>query len=75
MEALIGAAIGFLLGIPVVKQIIDKTAVPVEEVSELLIAIAEAVKDGKVTPEEMKQIQKEGGDVLAVFSRIGKADK
>lgn len=70
MEGFIGAAIGFALAIPVVKAFIEKVTLPLEEVGELLIAVANAVKDGKVTPDEVKQIIKEAEDVRALWRKV-----
>lgn len=70
MEALIGAILGFVIGIPVVKAFLDKATVPIKDVAELVLAVIEAIEDGKVTTEEVKKIVKEAEDLRPVLSLI-----
>jgi len=56
MEALIGAILGFVIGIPTVKAFLNKTTVKAEVVLDLLLAVVKAIEDGKVTPKEVRDI-------------------
>lgn len=70
MEQLLIAGIGFLLSIPVVYAFVQKFSMPLEEVGKLLVDVAKAVEDGKITAEEIKKIKEDIGDVGEVIKRI-----
>jgi len=70
MEALIGAILGFVISIPVVKAFLDKAVVPVKDVAELILAVTEAIEDGKITTEEVKKIVKEAKNLESVVNLL-----
>jgi len=67
MEALIGAILGFVISIPVVKAFLDKTAVKTEVVLDLLLTAVKAIEDGKVTPKEVRDIVEKAENLDKVF--------
>jgi len=67
MEALIGAILGFIIGIPVVKAFLDKTVVKAEVALDLLLTVVKAIDDGTVTPKEVRDIVEKIENLNAVI--------
>ena len=67
MEALIGAILGFVISIPVVKTFLDKTTVKAEVVLDLLLTVVKAIDDGTVTPKEIRDIVEKAENLDKAF--------
>lgn len=75
METIVALALGFLISIPVVKRIVSQYSLPISEVVDLLDAVLDAVKDGKIDPDEAKKIIQEArevGDLLIFKDKVRK---
>lgn len=75
MASIVALILGFIISIPVVHSFLSKYALPVSEVIDLLDTVLEAVKDGKITPDEAKKIIREArevGDLLIFKDKVRK---
>ena len=70
MEILISSVISFILGIGIVSGFIKKYYTPTKEIFDVGMAIVKALKDGKITPEEVEEIVSEAKDVKEVISKL-----
>jgi hypothetical protein len=64
--------LSFALGVGGVMVIIKKYYRPAKEVGELLVTVAGAIEDGKVTKEELDQIVKEAKDIPEAIKAVSK---
>lgn len=64
MTSIIASVVSFILGIGVVYKYVKKATIPLKEIKELIGSIADAVEDGKITAEELKEIIDEADDIL-----------
>ncbi len=69
MEHLIEAVSGFIIGLAVLTPIILKARNALKEIGELLIDLAKALDDGKITMEEVKSIIADAKQILGVFGK------
>ena len=75
MATIVALVLGFIVSIPVVRSFLSRYALPVSEVIDLLDAVLDAVKDGKIDPDEAKRIIQEArqvGDLLIFKDRVRK---
>ena len=62
----------FLLGMGSVLVYVKKYFMPAKEVGELLLAIYDAISDGKITKEEIDKIIREAKDIPAAIKNLKK---
>ena len=61
---------GWVLSIAVISTFWKKALATLKEGAELIMAIVNANADGKLTAEELKEIEKEYKDVVEVFKKM-----
>lgn len=70
VEQIVSAGVGFLIGIPAVFAFVRRFTVPAKEVAELVNAVTQALEDGKLSADEIKNIIKESKDVKLAVTKI-----
>ena len=61
--------ISFALGLGILAPFVLKGKTVIKELTELFVAVNDALKDDKLSKEEIASIVKEAGDVIGIFKK------